>query len=246
MPKLKSVIASILDSLDNAQHKSNLTTSQLAEQYKTDNTLRYLQLPNAVMSEVEIDLSYAIRGFSSTASNTVMLKKSATEANESTLLKEATFTPKVLNRTANRTVAENVYAKLEPNLSKSAREILADSAKKEILISRIQDTLYTSGKNLKSADDTTTAVLKTINESLSENNEVATADKKALSNLIANSRQKVYTIYSSDEIGDVDIIIDANELAGVPAEAIQTLHIKTKMENYRWVEGDSGEFVPVE
>ena len=241
MPKLNSVIASILDSLDNAQHKSNLTTSQLAEQYKTEDTLKYLQLPNAVMSEVDITLRYAINNFS----NTVMLKKSATEANESTLLKEATFTPKVLNRTANRTVAENVYAKLEPNLSKSAREILADSAKKEILISRIQDTLYTSGKNLKSADDTTTAVLKTINESLSENNEVATADKKALSNLIANSRQKVYTISASDDISDLDVIIDANALAEMPAEAIQTLHITTKMQNYRWVEGDTGEFVPV-
>ena len=60
MPKLNSVIASILDSLDSAQHKSNLTTSKLAEQYKTDNTLKYLQLPNAVMSEVDITLRYAI------------------------------------------------------------------------------------------------------------------------------------------------------------------------------------------
>jgi hypothetical protein len=242
MPKLNSVIASILDSLDSAQHKSNLTTSKLAEQYKTDNTLKYLQLPNAVMSEVDITLRYAIN----TYSTPVMLKKSLTETSESAEVKEATFTPKVLNRSANRTIAENVYAKLEPNLSKSAKEILADSSKKEILIGRIQDTLYTSGKNQKSADDTTTAVLKTINESLSENGETITADKKALSNLIANGRQKVYTISSSDEIGDLDVIIDANALAEMPADAIQTLHITTKMKNYRWIEGDSGEFVPVD
>lgn len=242
MPKLNSVIASILDSLDSAQHKSNLTTSKLAEQYKTDNTLKYLQLPNAVMSEVDITLRYAIN----TYSNTVMLKKNLTETSESAEVKEATFTPKVLNRSANRTIAENVYAKLEPNLSKSAKEILADSSKKEILISRIQDSLYTSGKNQKSADDTTTAVLKTINESLSENGEAVTADKKALSNLIANGRQKVYTISSSEDIGDLDVIIDANALAEMPADAIQTLHITTKMKNYRWIEGDSGEFVPVD
>lgn len=242
MPKLNSVIASILDSLDSAQHKSNLTTSKLAEQYKTDNTLKYLQLPNAVMSEIDITLRYAINNYSTP----VMLKKSLTETSESATAKEATFTPKVLNRSANRTIAENVYAKLEPNLSKNTKELLADSRKKEILISRIQDTLYTSGKNQKSADDTTTAVLKTINESLSENGETVTADKKALSNLIANGRQKVYTISSSDDIGELDVIIDANALAEMPADAIQTLHITTKMENYRWIEGDSGEFVPVD
>lgn len=242
MPKLNSVIASILDSLDSAQHKSNLTTSKLAEQYKTDNTLKYLQLPNAVMSEVDITLRYAINNYSTP----VMLKKSLTETSESAALKEATFTPKVLNRSANRTIAENVYAKLEPNLSKRTKELLADNSKKEILISRIQDTLYTSGKNQKSADDTTTAVLKTINESLSENGETVTADKKALSNLIANGRQRVYTISSSEDIGELDVIIDANALAEMPADAIQTLHITTKMENYRWIEGDSGEFVPVD
>ncbi|WP_163438552.1 hypothetical protein [Fibrobacter succinogenes] len=242
MPKLNSVIASILDSLDSAQHKSNLTTSQLAEQYRTDNTLKYLQLPNAVMSEVDITLRYAINSYS----NPVMLKKSLTESNDATLAKEAKFTPKVLNRTANRTVAENLYAKLEPNLSRNAKEILADSTKKEILISRIQDTLYTSGKNQKSADDTTTAVLKTINESLSENNEVATAEKKALTDLIANARQRVFTVSASEDIGDLDVIIDANALADMPEEAIQTLHITTKMQNYRWIEGDTGEFVPVD
>ncbi len=242
MPKLNSVIASILDSLDSAQHKSNLTTSKLAEQYKTDNTLKYLQLPNAVMSEIDITLRYAINNYSTP----VMLKKSLTETSESATAKEAKFTPKVLNRTANRTVAENLYAKLEPNLSRNAKEILADSTKKEILISRIQDTLYTSGKNQKSADDTTTAVLKTINESLSENNEVATAEKKALTDLIANARQRVFTVSASEDIGDLDVIIDANALADMPEEAIQTLHITTKMQNYRWIEGDTGEFVPVD
>lgn len=242
MPKLNSVIASILDSLDSAQHKSNLTTSQLAEQYKTDNALKYLQLPNAVMSEVDITLRYAINSYS----NPVMQKKSLTESSETAVIKQATYAPKVLNRTANRVIAEKVFDKLEPTLSRSAKEILADKAKKEILISRIQDTLYTSGKNKKSADDTTTAVLKTINESLSEKGDVVTAEKKAVSDLIDNARQNVYMISASEDIGDLDVIIDANALADMPEEAIQTLHITTKMQNYRWIEGDTGEFVPVD
>jgi hypothetical protein len=67
-----------------------------------------------------------------------------------------------------------------------------------------------------------------------------------LTDLIANARQRVFTVSASEEIGDLDVIIDANALADMPEEAIQTLHITTKMQNYRWIEGDSGEFVPVD
>lgn len=238
MPKLKTVIASILSSLDDAQHQSNLTTSQLAKQYSTDEALKYLQLPNAVMSEIDITLRFAIKEYVEESAR--ILKKNS---------QAIKLQPVTLNRSANLATAEKLVEKIRSNLSGSAALTLDDEVKRKALVSRVQDALYSSGLEKKSADDTSTAVSKVVSEAILEGKEIPTKQKEALSDIIYNNRQLVGTL-SAEEVGDLDVIVDGTSLAGMPAEAIQTLHITTKMENYRWIQSNDssapGEFVIVD
>jgi hypothetical protein len=235
MPKLKTVIASILNALDSAQHQSNITTSKLAEQYQKDDALKYLQLPNAVMSEVEMDLRFAIKEYVENLS----LMKTAKLDTETTKI--------TLNKSANLATAEKLVDKVRASLPEKAAALLSDDTKRKLLVSRVQDTLYTSGIEKKSADDTSTAVSNVISSALLEGEPVSLSQKKNLSEIIKNDRLALGS-FTSEDVGELDVIVDAASLASIPEEHIQKLHIKVEMQNYRWIQGDNspGEFVIVD
>ncbi|OWV01801.1 hypothetical protein [Fibrobacter sp. UWR2] len=237
MPKLKTVIASILNAIDSAQHQSNLTTSKLAKQYSKDELLKYLQLPNAVMSEVDITLRYAVEEF--IEGNTLNTTK-----------KLQSIEPQItLNRSANQATAEKLIDKLRTSLPEKEALILDDDIKRKALISRVQETLYASGIEKKSADDTSTAVAKVLSSSLLGDTEISSSQKKALSDIITNERQNIEN-FTAEQIGELEVIVDGTTLSGLSPEVIQTLHITTKLENYRWVENphnpSGGDFVIVD
>lgn len=60
MAQLSSVIGSILRDIIAAQHEANLYSISLSESYGKDGKAKNFQLPNVVLSDMELDLKYAV------------------------------------------------------------------------------------------------------------------------------------------------------------------------------------------
>lgn len=62
MAQLSSVIGSILRDIISAQHEANLYSISLSESYGKDGKAKDFQLPNVAMSDMELELKYAVIG----------------------------------------------------------------------------------------------------------------------------------------------------------------------------------------
>lgn len=62
MAQLSSVIGSILRDIISAQHEANLYSISLNESYGKDGKAKDFQLPNVVLSDMELELKYAVIG----------------------------------------------------------------------------------------------------------------------------------------------------------------------------------------
>jgi len=64
MAQLSSVIGSILRDIILAQHEANLYSSALSESYGKDGKVKDFQLPDVVISDMELDLKYGVKSAS--------------------------------------------------------------------------------------------------------------------------------------------------------------------------------------
>ncbi len=64
MAQLSSVIGSILRDIISAQHEANLYSISLNDTYSKDGKAKDFQLPNVVLSDMELELKYAVIGTS--------------------------------------------------------------------------------------------------------------------------------------------------------------------------------------
>lgn len=64
MAQLSSVIGSILRDIISAQHEANLYSISMSESYGKDGKAKDFQLPNVVLSDMELELKYAVVGAS--------------------------------------------------------------------------------------------------------------------------------------------------------------------------------------
>jgi hypothetical protein len=62
MAQLSSVIGSILRDIISAQHEANLYSISLNESYGKDGKAKDFQLPNVILSDMELELKYAVIG----------------------------------------------------------------------------------------------------------------------------------------------------------------------------------------
>lgn len=62
MAQLSSVIGSILRDIISAQHEANLYSISMSESYGKDGKARDFQLPNVMLSDMELELRYAVVG----------------------------------------------------------------------------------------------------------------------------------------------------------------------------------------
>ena len=61
MAQLSSVIGSILRDIISAQHEANLYSLALSESYGKDGKVKDFQLPNVMVSDMELELKYGVK-----------------------------------------------------------------------------------------------------------------------------------------------------------------------------------------
>lgn len=64
MAQLSSVIGSILRDIVSAQHEANLYSLSLGDSYGKDGKAKDFQLPNVMVSDMELDLKYGVKSAS--------------------------------------------------------------------------------------------------------------------------------------------------------------------------------------
>lgn len=255
MPKLKQVVASILESLNGAQHKSNLATRELLNQYKNDEYLRFMMLPNAVMSEVDVALRFMIKDESSTQGGAT--KANFMENQSPKFTAERVIVP---SRFATKPVSAKITEQLAAN--PDLKKLIADESRREFIANKVnvtlQESLAQKGLNavendftpLKNAllEELNAATLKNAGSSGSvieseklKNAEAVDRFMEAIGTDLTSAVENVSTLVydASSEMGDLDVVVDGNLL--VNENAIQTIHIKATMKNYRCVTKDNSD-----
>ena len=69
MAQLSSVIGSILRDIVSAQHEANLYSLSLGDSYGKDGKAKDFQLPNVMVSDMELDLKYGVKSASESRNN---------------------------------------------------------------------------------------------------------------------------------------------------------------------------------
>lgn len=255
MPKLKEVVTSLIESLEFAQHQSNLRTRELAEQYKNDKNLGFLTLPNAVMSEVNFTLRYMFTEESAQLkfAPKTMAKENPAAVDEPAMNAVATFTP---SRYATKNISKDIVAKIQTD--ENLRTLVSSENEKQYLTNRVNIALQESISKKQDGKIDMGSIKDVIYASAAEKygtTKNAQFSEEKLNSLLgeleSSVNQQVATVSSVPDafgdISDLDVIVDGNLL--VNESAIQVMQIKAKMENYRWVvsaNDEEGHFVIVE
>lgn len=72
MAQLSSVIGSILRDIVSAQHEANLYSLSLGDSYGKDGKAKDFQLPNVMVSDMELDLKYGVKMCIGKSSNSLI------------------------------------------------------------------------------------------------------------------------------------------------------------------------------
>ena len=71
MAQLSSVIGSILRDIVSAQHEANLYSLSLGDSYGKDGKAKDFQLPNVMVSDMELDLKYGVKSASEVSNSLI-------------------------------------------------------------------------------------------------------------------------------------------------------------------------------
>lgn len=258
MPKLNEVVASILASLDNAQHQSNKVSRNLADNYKNDDVMKFFSLPNATISEADITLRYAIKGDDAVKASPLSrqnLDSSATESLYAARVRAARIVdvlmqdPKLVKlfegtKINNKYAVEifvNNSAKIIYNGKKAGRSDLeiahniVDCIKPAFDSEEVFQKRFSSiFENELYSEKFMENVKKYINKKLRNNPDIGEPSDE---NVNGNAELIPQ---------DIEVIVDNNILQNLPENMIQTIQFKARIRNYRWIvdkNSSNGEFV---
>lgn len=258
MPRLNEVIAAILSSLSRAQHQSNLLSADLAHEYQNDKIMKYFSLPNATMSEAEINLRYAIKDLAiKSMPNLFTCRDISTESIFAT------------HQRTSKIIDLLIYNEKFQAIFKDS-----DIDFQQITISNqnaITQVINNGNKNGRNEIEITKEIITILEKAYAKHADVAEQIQKFFSKT-ANSNEIIKKIHTyikgnindinnstpkqqktppqkkgtPDPQKDVEIIIDNDILQKLPESIIQTIHFKVFNENYHWLETEdfrSGEFI---
>ena len=247
MAQLSSVIGSILRDIISAQHEANLYSLALSESYGKDGKVKDFQLPNVIVSDMELELKYGVKNASESQQQfNIKYNKFRQFLNElceetakvvissvmSTIMTsdiegkegEKHFFERLKSETA---FHREFWAFLSRNMRKAFRSNIYEavdrnngSIKQEVILSRITDVVR---KKFLYDTDLDELFSGTEGDKLRETAEVNM--QKAISGLIEKlSKDANFKKFKS--FPQLDVAITAEELINMPEEAIHSFKLK--------------------
>lgn len=273
MAQLHEVLSTILIDITKAQHAANVFSRQLSKRYKDDKLLKSFPVPNALISNIDINLKYGVAKDLEFPPNTpaseAKLDDSYPSANKFLKIGHI-FAANVLDY-----LIALLKSKILPDLpsQQDKRQKIIKSLQSEkirtCLGNEIGDSLENWYRLLQPNNEEQTInraiakVKETISEILLSNEDLKqqllpSEFSRVLENYQSNFWQKLEAIikpliaelFLEEESvihTSMDVFVDADKLKHLPESAIQSMNLQIQLQNYKCVvtkPGEEEELIP--
>jgi hypothetical protein len=251
MAQLKHVLAALLRDVAEAQDSSNRFTCELAAEYRRDPLLRELQVPNAVLSELELNLIFSVKDVNLAPGRAEQGLRAAGQVfdDHSKRLARAAIDQVVAIFEIGEDFAED----------KTKWQQLAQNSQSDLFVSylaaSIAERLYArremllDEKNNLNRERASSEIVETLEEKLLDH-----PDLKFLFRTLSKARSEVRNMIGQaikprlDELEqdlkrpeslavtyEADVIVAADELKELSDKAISQIRLKAQLQGNRWL-----------
>ncbi len=259
MPDLSSLVATVLEEIEKAQDQANLYSRQLAEKYRNDKILRVFPVPNSLLTEVDVDFVFGLEEGMEMARETLqpellpgsplfreplrhitehIIRKIRTtlSATQQPSATDSDKTDTLLKNLKSGRVDKRIVDKAASNLStilmgKKKRKRENQLAQLITCYSHVLEETVFSDKPFLDHLATLGLNGKQMLKSLMEAPETSDLFK----NLIETHEKAKKDFTASYLLQHSKITIDSQKLSGLPVESLNHLHLKLRLEGYKWV-----------
>jgi hypothetical protein len=258
MTHLEDVLAGILKALIAAQDQANIYTREISKKYWTDKILRSFPVPNALLTQVDLEFRFAVAGLGGERPASVPF---AVEPSRAALVAPS----RAIARWAIGILRDALQSDPMPPDPEKARTIVGtlSSARVEDSVAQdIADALYEGRGRLINADGRLDRhalrdiVMAGLSRGLLTNPDLVSQCRIAPQEIIldrfrsdnVDSRPPIGPLEALQASAAVDrgasglqVLVEANDLSTVPEKALHKLIVKCELRNYKWVIHESGD-----
>lgn len=271
MAHLHEVLSTILIDITKAQHAANVFSRQLSKRYKDDKLLKSFPIPNALISNIDINLKYGVAKDLELTSNTpaseVNLDNFYPSINKFLKIGHI-FAANILNN-----MIELLKSKTLPDLRAqqlTLKKILESLQSENIRVdlgNEIGDSLHKWYRFLRAANEKEINKERQINKAIAKVKqticEILLSNDDLKQNYVLGDFVEILENYQSNfwqeiEVNikpliaelfleesvthkSMDVFIDAENLKNLPASAIQSMNLQIQLQNYKCVVTKPGE-----
>lgn len=265
MPRLREIIGSLLHDLTWAQHQSNLHSRALSETYRNDKLLRAFPVPNAALGPVSLQLRFAVVHSENGSEEARSPGQDAVGADRvrwptgrfldlGYRLASLTLRALVERLTANLPVHERDEL-VDAILADRNRAELGDAVGYALERWSTESAPAEAGQAAagQAVGEAWAVVERVVRRRVVGDPDIAARlDEEGRTAYIAAVREVVEPLLAAllewiagipiepADLLDLDVVVDAGTLAGLPEHALQTLDLTFEMRNYRWVVSADG------
>lgn len=247
MTQLSSVIGSILRDIISAQHEANLYSLSLSESYGKDGKTKDFQLPNVMLSDMELELRYGVLNASENQEQynikyskfRQFIKELCNEAARTAITSAVSV---ILTSGINRNDEDKIFfrrLRQENELQKSFHDFLRRNMRRSFNHSLYEAIDTKTGKVL--TDVVVAKLMETVRKQFLYDTDLdnlfAASDGKALRDTAekeVHAALETLVTRLSEEISfkriksfpQLDVAVTADELSKMPEEAIHTFKLK--------------------
>jgi len=259
MAELYQVIGAILSDITHARFTSDLCSRSISRYYEQDSLLRRFPVPRAEITELEIDLSFALSRVVVDSG-----RHDARDARISTILEN--YSSAILRGALNKLKERADKLSEHPSLTPDQRDaVVAFDAKflsseyRDLLRSRLLRYFEDNQAKLIDANgrfdvDTALGALKQYTIGLAEETpeikrllEILKVEvQRAWDDILGDVKTRLQSMHSeiqeafiSTQEYKVDIEVDASRLAQLPQPTLSSVKIKSVVRNYTWSKVDT-------
>jgi hypothetical protein len=247
MPELHQILGSLFSDIAQSVFTSDLYSRDISRYYEQDGLLRHFPVPRTEISELEVELKFAIAGIELNPTQSI-----GREANAATLFIDFSYTLSESFYEALHETLVDLKGQNKPIddtlLSQAASQVNAIYLRQDLLryFQRDQGSLMVEGKfQVEKAQREIRDILrKHLDGLLGEG--WTDRDKKDVFDRVSRSLKLESGLkaleeplrYAWNRAGDfkVDVEITAGKLSELNSEQLSSVHIRTRVRNYKWSE----------